>query len=63
MNRYFILFVLAVVLGAIGGYYYHEAQDEKIRYERDACFNQMDHRNIYSNIDNISEVIIYGTEK
>ncbi len=63
MNRYFYLFVLAVVLGAIGGYYYHEGLNEKIQYERDACFDQMGHRNIYRNIDNSSEVVIYGTEK
>lgn len=62
MNPLFYYFVLAIVLGALWGYYYHEAQEEKIRYERDSCYEKMNNQRTFQNIDNFSEAIIYGTE-
>lgn len=38
MNKMFPLFVLAVILGAIGGYCLHEGIDEKTQFERDSCY-------------------------
>ncbi len=66
MNRYFYLFVIAIILGAIGGYYFHEGINEKITYERNSCYDLMsvvDQERMYKNINNYSEMVIYGTEK
>lgn len=37
MKPSFLLFVVVVILGFVGGYFVHEASDEKIRFERDQC--------------------------
>ena len=44
MNRLIYIFVLAVILGALGGYYYHEALDQKVIYERNVCFEKLNSR-------------------
>jgi len=63
MKPSFILFVVVVILGFVAGFYYHEGLNEKVQYERDTCYSQMNQRNIYRNINNYSDVVIYGTKK
>ena len=38
MNPLVYYFVIAIILGAIGGYYYHEGLNEKTIYERNSYY-------------------------
>lgn len=68
MKPSFIFFIVVLVLGFIAGFYYHEALNEKVQYERDSCYSFVQNNNLqngrtFQNINNISDVVIYGTEK
>jgi len=66
MKPTFILFVVVIILGFVAGFYYHEALNEKVQYERDSCYDMMKNQNgwrTFEKTHNYSEVIIYGTEK
>ena len=65
MKPSLIFFVVVLILGALGGYYYHEALNEKVQYERDSCYEYVKESrdNKFHNINNFSDVVIYGTEK
>lgn len=54
MKSSFLFFCVVVILGFIAGYYYHEASDEKIRYEREQCY-QFIEKYRTGKIDNISK--------
>ena len=52
MKKGFVFFLIVVVLTFVGGFYYHEALDQKIIYERESCYNYVQEMNRYGKITN-----------
>jgi len=59
MKLNFAFFIIVIILSFIAGFYYHEASDERIRFERDQCKEHLTHQNIYTNDPLIIEGIYY----
>jgi len=62
MKPSFILFVVVVILGFFGGFYYHEALNEKITYERNQCYDVMNEHLAVTNPEYMHDMILNESE-
>ena len=58
MKPSFIFFIVVMILGFMLGFYYHEALDIKVTFERDQCYDVMNEHLSKSNPYEMNDMYI-----